>query len=229
MSNSIEFKTQFYHLKGLTPILGSQPSDPYLRTNWIAKNAPSEEVYNEENGENGESAIIDKGQTVFLRDAENNDALFVYDYTICGYFKAAMHAMSSQLGISNVKSKVNNFVKIGPRHIYLMRDGEPLYEEDAVCERPLRASTARFETTTLAASEMVNDPWEMYLKIVLLPNKGTAQSNPITFEAIEAALSYGQFNGLGQWRNGGMGRFIWEKVDMLPHGSGREGGGWMQA
>ena len=29
---------------------------------------------------------------------------------------------------------------------------------------------------------------------------------------VENWLDYGQFNGLGQWRNGSYGRFTWEEV-----------------
>ena len=46
----------------------------------------------------------------------------------------------------------------------------------------------------------------------LLPNDKTAKSNGITWQDIELALDYGMRNGLGQFRNGGYGRFTWQEV-----------------
>ena len=32
-------------------------------------------------------------------------------------------------------------------------------------------------------------------------------------EAVETALEYGRYCGLGQWRNGGYGRFTWKRIE----------------
>ena len=47
----------------------------------------------------------------------------------------------------------------------------------------------------------------------LLPNNGSKVSSNITFDDIELALDYGELRGIGQFRNGGYGRFTWERVD----------------
>jgi hypothetical protein len=49
--------------------------------------------------------------------------------------------------------------------------------------------------------------------MTMIPNGGTAKSEALTWDAIEAALDYGAFHGLGQWRNADYGRFIWERED----------------
>ena len=30
---------------------------------------------------------------------------------------------------------------------------------------------------------------------------------------VEMALDYGRYCGLGQWRNGGYGRFVWKRIE----------------
>ena len=35
----------------------------------------------------------------------------------------------------------------------------------------------------------------------------------ILWEAVEMALDYGRYCGLGQWRNGGYGRFVWKRIE----------------
>ena len=66
---------------------------------------------------------------------------------------------------------------------------------------------------SLAASEMIDLPWSVEFVVTLLPNPVSKSSAQVTWDAIETALDYGQFQGLGQWRNGGYGRFTWERVD----------------
>ena len=75
---------------------------------------------------------------------------------------------------------------------------------------PLRAQTMQGPRVTLAASEQIDDPWTIEFTVKLIGNPGTRTSAPITWEAIETALDYGSICGaLGQWRNGGYGRFTW--------------------
>ena len=69
------------------------------------------------------------------------------------------------------------------------------------------------ERVTLAASEQVNDPWQIEIEISLLPSAGTARSKALTWTALEIALDYGAYHGLGQWRNADYGRFTWERVN----------------
>ena len=153
----------------------------------------------------------DKGMTVFLRDTDST--LILMDYAIVGYFKSAITALKSENGIAQVKSKVGTYLFVEPRAIPIYQEGDPVVEPDDVLERPLRAETMKGPRVSLAASELVKDPWEITITVRLLENEGTAKSKRLTFDAVEDALDYGALKGLGQWRNGGYGRFTWERVD----------------
>ena len=103
---------------------------------------------------------------------------------------------------------------VSPRRIDIRRaDGSLIREEDEVYERPLRAMTMKGERVSLAASEQIHDPWQITFTVSLLPNERSKVSASIKWEDIERALDYGELRGLGQFRNGGYGRFTWERVD----------------
>lgn len=220
------FEKRFYRLTGFTPLLGSQPANPAVRTAWIASRAPDPALAAEENALLGTEDDGRNGPEVFLRDAEHGDKLFIYDYIVRGFFKGALHANQEQFRVAAARGKVDKYVFTGPRLIYLLRDGQPIIDEDDMCERSLRGSTTRGERIALAASEMVLDPWQIEFSVKLYPNKGTAKSDQVTWEVLEAALDYGEDCGLGGWRTGGMGRFTWERIDKLSPQAGRMGGGW---
>ena len=208
MSN-LNIESRIYELTGLTPILGSAPASKAIRTTWVGSKAPTDALREEE----AESPIdIDeKGLTIFNRD--KRDQLCLMGYQIKGFFKSALLALKPQLKVAAPKGKVDTLVFVEPRYVPLMRDGVALREEDEILERPLRAQTMQGERVTLAASEMVLDPWSIKIEISLLPSNGTAKSEALTWDAIETALDYGAYHGLGQWRNADYGRFIWKMVE----------------
>ena len=205
----INYETRKYRLTGVTEILGSQPANKQVRSDYIASKAPSEEFADEEQDM---LKLEEKGLTVFLR-RNRDEALCMLDYQVRAFFKGAFTAMADQLKIKNVRHKVDTYLFVAPRQIPLMRDGKPLYDEDDIRERSLRADTPQGPRTALAASERVMDPWYIDIEICLLKNNATALSKEISFEAIEDALDYGMFQGLGQWRSGSNGRFRWERLD----------------
>lgn len=209
----MELEKRRYLLKGLTPILGSSPANPDIYTSYIASRAPAPFVAAAEVEALPEMADRDdKGVTVFLREPDQ-DALALRNYQILGFLKEAMEALREQLKIAQPRSKVDRYVFVDPLWLPLMRDGQAVLEEDSVFERPLRAETMRGPRVTLASSEQVNTPWAVEIEITLLSNAGTKKSEPVTWEAVETALSYGRLKGLGQYRNGSFGRFEWERLD----------------
>jgi hypothetical protein len=138
------------------------------------------------------------------------------DYVVCGFLKASLAALAVQVEVAptTIKGKVDTYIFTSPRFLYLRRpDGSLIIDEDDIYERPLRAETLQGPRVALTASERINDPWYIDVTITLLPNKGSEKSKPITWEVIEEALNYGVFKGLGQFRNGGYGRFTWERID----------------
>ena len=208
MSN-LNIESRIYELTGLTPILGSAPASKDIRTKWVGSKAPTDDLRAEE----AESPIdIDeKGLTIFNRDRQDNICLM--GYQIKGFFKSALLALKAQCKVAAPKGKVDTLVFVEPRYIPIKREGVALREEDEILERPLRANTMQGERVTLAASEMVLDPWSIKIEISLIPSNGTAKSEALTWDAIETALDYGAYHGLGQWRNADYGRFIWKRVE----------------
>lgn len=208
MSN-LNIESRVYRLTGLTPILGSAPASKAIRTQYIASKAPTDELRAEE--EEAAFDLDEKGLTVFNRDSR--DQLCLMGYQIKGFLKASLLALKAQCKIAAPKSKIDNLVFVEPRYIPLTREGKPLREEDDVLERPLRAQTMQGERVTLAASELVEDPWQITIEVSMVPSAGTARSEALTWDALETALDYGAYHGLGQWRNADYGRFTWERID----------------
>lgn len=230
-------ETRIYRLTGRTPMLGSQPASKQVRRQWIAERAVNKKgktpeeiqaLIDEENkllGVTDQNNDLREAPTCFLRDDHNGGRIFIYDYVVKGFFKGALEALKGELGVAAYRGKVDRLLFVGPRILYIMRDGEPLIDEDGFCQRSLRADTPQGPKTALAESEMVNDPWEIEFELALIPNEGTARSKPLTWEAIETCLDYGKLSGLSQWRNAGYGRFTWERLEKLDPDAGREAGG----
>lgn len=206
----LAFETRKYRLSGITPMLGSQPASKSLRTEFIASKAPSPAEVEEEDDLLGN--MDEKGLTVFMRD-DKTDQLIMLNYMIRGYFKGSLEALIAQTGIKMPRSKIDKYLFVGPRRIPIFKDGEPVYDEDDQIERPLRAETLRGPRVSLAASESIDEGWEIEFEVTLMPNAESKASKAVTWEAVEMALDYGRFQGLGQWRTGGNGQFTWERID----------------
>lgn len=210
-----------YELNGITRLLGSQPANPEVRSQFIAakvaeRAAIAGDVVNKDTKGAEEDAMLPddmekRNLTVFLRDKDYNVVLC--DYVIKGFLKEAATAMKAELGIANAKSKIDNLVLITPTYLTINRDGEPLDVTDYDLERPLRAMTMQGPRVSVVASECIDPEWSIRFTVNLLDNEKTAKSAALTMEAIEAMLDYGMFKGLGQWRNGQNGRFTWKKVE----------------
>jgi len=172
------------------PMLGTVPKDPEVYKSYIETKKP--ESVNEDEHLTVDK-IEEKGWTGFHKD---EGGLFIYDYMIRGFLKNAGNILKDGLKIKNIKSKIDNVVFVFPRRIYL---GTP--KPDGVLERPLRAITMQGPRVSLARSEYVNAGTEIEFEITILPNK------EITDDTIRELLLYGQYCGLGQFRNGSYGRF----------------------
>lgn len=100
-----------------------------------------------------------------------------------------------------MRSKVDNLVFVEPRRILL--NLEHPESETEYLERPLRAETAQGPRVALARSEMLPaGTWfECELKVL---------GEVVSEDLLRDLLGYGNFKGMGQWRNGGFGRFDFE-------------------
>ena len=199
-----------YKLHGINRVLGAQAANPKVRSEFIASKAAKLEKGMEETSMLPEQSLETKGLTVFLRD---DGALCLSDYVIKGFLKEALKTLKGQIGIGMADSKVDNLILVTPAYLRFTRNGQPVTEADGILERPLRAMTMQGPRVSVAASEIVEAGWELEFSITLIENAPTPKSRALTFDVIEEALDYGSFKGLGQWRNGQNGRFMWERVE----------------
>lgn len=137
-----------------------------------------------------------------LQEVSRNDLPWNFiPVTNCrGFIKTAANNLKNVVEIKNLKSKIENFLFVFPRHIWLKE------EVDGKLERPLRAETAKGPRTSLATSEMVKDA-TIEIELHLLPH------GEITWKIVEELLDYGRYEGISQWRGASYGRFTWERIN----------------
>lgn len=186
-------------------LLGSWPADPEIFTRFVSSKAPSPWLQAEEQ-DSLPSRTMETGLTVFPEDEKG---LFLYNYHLKGFLKEAGNTLKDGLGVKNLRSKIDNYVFIKPRKIYLTRNGQVVKEPDDIFERPLRGQTPQGPRVTLVGSERVKAPIEIRFTVEVIENK------EVTVDLIREILNYGDFKGIGQWRNGGWGSFQWEEVKAL--------------
>lgn len=186
---------RLYKVKLITEMLGTVPMDPKIYETYVESKKP------EGNGEN-ESLTVDKveekGWTGFHKDEKG---LFIYEYMVKGFLKNAGNVMKESVGVKALRGKIDDFVFISPRRIYLGKD-----KADGVVERPLRAMTPAGPRVALARSDYVSEGTEFEFGITLMPHP------QLSWKLLNELLSYGLLMGFGQFRNGGYGRFSVEEV-----------------
>lgn len=187
-------------IRTTTPLLGAVAKDEAVWTKHVVEK--NKEKYPEANIDpEAEAGTIPEpeqdvsGWTGFHTD-EKTGELFIYEYVIKGFLKHAGNLMKDVAGVAALKSKLNNFVFVSPRRIGLGKT-----EPDGVLERPLRAQTAKGPRIALAKSDMLNEGIELSFVLTILPHKEIAPALVLDL------FNYGEFAGLGQFRNGGYGRF----------------------
>jgi len=209
------------------PILASRPNNPELMADYIASNAPDALSKKEEIEAVGVEGVMEQQMTVFSRDEE--DRPFVWDYQWKGFFKDSIGMLRNIPGTES--SKIRAYKKwvdgllfiegaqmdairaeeaqtglrkdpiarrTAQRRIYLQNTGDLDY-----CQRPLRASTAMGERQALACSEMYGPGTYMEFNIIC---KGGLLTD-VVYECLDAA----EYRGFGQWRNSGVGTFVWDE------------------
>lgn len=145
---------------------------------------------------------LQKGTTAFHRLA---GAPILYDYQVKGFIKEAGQVFNGLRGVKNLRSKLDNLLFVEPRQIALsIPDGGAMTH----CDRPLRAMTAQGPRVSLARSEELPEGTSFECELAVYES---ALSEPL----IRDLLDYGARKGIGQWRNGGHGRFsyVLTKID----------------
>ena len=183
-------------------ILGTSPADPDVYRNYIGSKSPDAATVEDEVEALGADAVAEKSMTVFPRNAEGIP--FMYDYQIKGFFKDTCGGLRKVKGsrsekIKAFKKEIDRLIFPQPREIPFENVGTILE-----CQRPLRASTPQGERVSLAMSEEIPAGATLTFDIVLLSDDHEA--------AVREWLDYGALSGIGQWRNSGKGRFVWEEL-----------------
>lgn len=159
-----------------------------------------EAIASDNNDNDNEKPV--QGKTVFPKLEDGTP--FLWDYQIRGFFKSAASAMSYVGGdhkLQAYKKKIDLLVFINERKIPLVM---PEGGEIGNCQRPLRGQTAQGERIALADSESVPAGTTCEFTIRMLDKK--LKKHVIDW------LDFGQYNGIGQWRNSGKGRYTWTDI-----------------
>ena len=191
----------------LEEMLGTASNNPDIHGEFIASKAPDAKKRDEEIAAIGVEAEIEKSMTVFPRSSEDPNVPIMWDYQVKGFFKDACGSLRKIPGsecskIKAYKKEIDGLIFVEPRAIPIDHDGAI-----TICQRPLRAQTAQGERVALASSESISAGATMEFTVKLLLDSHEAM--------VKEMLDYGQFRGLGQWRNSGKGRFTYEIVDRI--------------
>ena len=180
------------------PLLGTAPLDKEIYSTYIAEKRvengsafPTDEL---------DTIQEDKGKTGFHRV---NGQPILYDYMIKGFFKDTCGMLLRVEGTQSNKLKaykkiIDGLVFIHPRQLPIQVVGDI-----TTLERPLRAQTAQGERVALAHSEMIAAGSALTFTVNVLSDK------VLPLALLQEWFDYGQYRGLGQWRNGSYGRFTY--------------------
>lgn len=188
-------------------MLGTASANPDIHEEFIAAKAESEDKTRQEVDavkDIDPETEFEKSMTIFPR---MDGKPVMWDYQVKGFFKDACGSLRKIPGsecskIKAYKKEIDGLIFVEPRAIPIDHDGAI-----TICQRPLRAQTAQGERVALASSESISAGATMEFTIKLLLDSHEAMVNEM--------LDYGQFRGLGQWRNSGKGRFTYEIIDRI--------------
>lgn len=193
-------------------ILGSLPGNEKIFEDFIAAKAPDATTVEDEIAAIGADAMVEKGTTVFPRNADGQPC--IYDYQLKGFFKDACSMLkripgkgeagdsvgANSAALKAFKKEIDGLIFVEPRLSPININGEM-----SICQRPLRAQTMQGERVALASSEEIPAGSTVDFDIILMRDS--------LWSCLEEWLDYGRFRGLGQWRNGGHGKFTYEVID----------------
>lgn len=187
----------------LESVLGTQTGDKDIYRSFIGSKAPDATTVDEEVEAVGVDEVVDKGKTWFPKTEDGIP--FIYDYWIRGFFKSACSALRGIKG--NISSGVKAYKKKVDLGIFI-KDRKNIIEnftKITECQRPLRCQTMQGERVSIAISEEIPSGATVMFTVQCLDDKD--------IDLVKEWLDYGQYNGLGQWRNSGHGKFSWEEIE----------------
>lgn len=187
----------------LESVLGTQTGDKDIYRSFIGSKAPDATTVDEEVEAVGVDEVVDKGKTWFPKTEDGIP--FIYDYWIRGFFKSACSALRG------IKGTISSGVKAYKKKVDLgifIKDRKNIIEnftKITECQRPLRCQTMQGERVSIAISEEIPAGATVMFTVQCLDDKD--------IDLVKEWLDYGQYNGLGQWRNSGHGKFSWEEIE----------------
>jgi len=199
------------HAEYVEECLGTNASDPAVHEAYIASLAPDAQTREEEVAAVGVEEVTERGMTIFPRTEDGK--LMMWDYMVKGFLKAAAKALAkapSSMWFPNEANKARKaFLKIicdtvhvKPRKIiYQLPEGTAVGN----LQRPLLGNGPQGPRVALANSESVPVGTQFDFTIELF--------DPRLREAVMELLWYGEYVGLGQWRNSGKGRFKYTVIE----------------
>lgn len=188
------------------PVLGTQPSDPELHKHFVASKAPDHKTMAEEVAAMGAEEVEERGMTVFPKMEDGTP--FIWDYQLKGFFKDACGMLrrvpdTKSAKLRAYKKEIDGLIFVEPRRIPLWMPVDlDLTATD--CQRPLRASTPQGDRVALAHSEEAPAGTYIEATITCLLDSD--------MKLVREWLDYGRLRGIGQWRNSGRGRLVWEEI-----------------
>jgi len=198
-----------YRVRFTEPILGTTPGNKETMRDFIASKNPKGIDLAEVDAVPEVEEEIKNSTTFFSRTPDGQ--VMLWDYQIKGFFKSACQAMIESGALTVEVAKKQSLTKwtfkrtidqqlfVTPRMVPIHCTGDVEFKE-----RPLRASTMQGERIALARSEMVVGGEIEFSVSVLREN---------LLGVVDWAMNYGALSGMGQWRNSGMGRFLFEVVE----------------
>lgn len=195
-------KTLKIRITFIEPILGTASANEDIYREFIASKAPDASTTEEEVAALGVEEYAEKQMTVFPRTEDG--VPFLYDYQIKGFFKNTCGGLKKVSGTES--SKIKAFKKEIDKLIFPEPRVIPFenYAPITNCQRPLRAQTMQGERVSLAMSEQIPAGASVVFDVVCLCDAHEA--------VVREWLDYGRYSGIGQWRNSGKGRFVWEEI-----------------
>lgn len=188
--------------------LGTASNDPNIHAEFIASKAADAPSISEEIEAIGVDEVVEKGMTIFPKDKDGNPIF--WDYQIKGFFKDTCSALQKCKSEETAKhtNKIKAYKKVIDGNVFVFPRQIPINMHGGVignCQRPLRAQTAQGERVALANSETIPAGSTIAFQIVLMEDSLES--------AVKEWLNYGFLKGIGQWRNSGKGRFVYELYD----------------
>ncbi len=198
-------KVTIYNLKIFfnQPPLGTQPNKP-VATKYIMSKAADEAGELPPDELQTVPQQLEDMTTGFHRA---DGKIIFYDYQLRGFLKYAGKVNNGKDGCPKaLKSKVNDLVFVRPRQI------EVQYSQNSTIsylERPLRAETPQGPRTSVIRSEQLPEGAFIECELHVLGDE-------ISEATLRKLLVYGEYQGLGQWRNAGHGAFRYELNRLTP-------------